>query len=87
MMQDSPLWASLPIPVLLLAADDTILETNPAAELFLNHSAKALVGMPVWDKVMIDSPLEEAFRRARSQRTPLLVNDVDVGSGERPPLQ
>ena len=87
MIPDASLWASLPIPALLLAPDDTILEPNPAAELFLNLSAKALRGAPLFDKVMIDAPLEDAFRRAREQRSSLFVNDVDVGSGERPPLQ
>ena len=87
MNADASLWASLPIPALLLAPDDSILEANPAAELFLNHSAKALKGAPLFDKVMIDAPLEEAFRRAREQGSSLFVNDVDVGSGERPPLQ
>jgi two-component system, NtrC family, nitrogen regulation sensor histidine kinase GlnL len=87
MIADDTLWASLPIPALLLAPDDTILEPNPAAELFLNLSAKALRGAPLFDKVMIDAPLEEAFRRARAQKSSLFVNDVDVGSGERPPLQ
>ena len=87
MIAADALWVSLPIPALLLAADDTILEPNPAAELFLNLSAKALKGAPVWDKVMIDAPLEDAFRRARRQQSSLSVNDVDVGSGERPPVQ
>jgi nifR3 family TIM-barrel protein len=87
MIGDDALWTSLPIPALLLGPDDTILGANPAAELFLNLSAKALRGAPVFDKVMIDAPLEEAFRRARAQRSSLFVNDVDVGSGERPPLQ
>jgi two-component system nitrogen regulation sensor histidine kinase GlnL len=36
---------------------------------------------------MIDAPLEEAFRRARGDSSSLFINDVDVGSGERPPLQ
>lgn len=87
MIADDVLWASLPVPALLLAPDDTILAPNPAAELFLNLSAKALRGAPVWDKVMIDAPLEEAYRRARAQHSSLFVNDVDVGSGERSPLQ
>jgi two-component system nitrogen regulation sensor histidine kinase GlnL len=87
MISDDALWASLPVPALLLGPDDTILDTNPAAELFLNLSARALRGASVWDRVMIDAPLEEAFRRARAQRSSLFVNDVDVGSGERPPLQ
>ncbi|WP_210529835.1 two-component system sensor histidine kinase NtrB [Rubellimicrobium arenae] len=84
---DDALWASLPIPALLLGPDDHILDLNPAAELFLNLSAKALRGAPVFDKVMIDAPLEVAFRRARTQKSSLFVNDVDVGSGERPPVQ
>ncbi len=87
MIDDDALWASLPIPALMLGPDDTILDPNPAAEQFLNLSAKALRGAPVFDKIMIDAPLEDAFRRARAQKSSLFVNDVDVGSGERPPLQ
>ncbi|MEL6701450.1 MAG: ATP-binding protein, partial [Pseudomonadota bacterium] len=44
-------------------------------------------GTPVWDKVMIDAPLEAALIRSRSEGVPLFVNDVDVGSGERKPTQ
>lgn len=87
MIQDAALWASLPVPALLLDIHDQIIEINPAAESFLNISAKALTGKSFWDKVMIDAPLEGAFGRARDGRTPLFVNDVDVGSGERPPMQ
>ena len=87
MTGDTALWASLPVPALLLDADDTIIESNAAAEAFLNLSSKALTGHPVWDKVMIDAPLEDAFTRARDNRAPLFVNDVDVGSGERAPMQ
>ena len=36
---------------------------------------------------MIDAPLERAYARASENRTSLFVNDVDVGSGERPPMQ
>lgn len=81
------LWISLPIPALLLNADDTIADSNPAAETFLNLSARALQGASLWEKVMIDAPLEEAFARAARNRASLFVNDVDVGSGERPPMQ
>lgn len=87
MIEDAALWASLPVPALLLDHMDQIIEINPAAESFLNISAKALTGKSFWDKVMIDAPLERAFGRARDERTPLFVNDVDVGSGERPPMQ
>ncbi|MEL6608973.1 MAG: ATP-binding protein [Pseudomonadota bacterium] len=81
------LWSSLPIPALTVSPDDMIADINPAAEAFLNHSAKSLRGTPVWDKVMIDAPLEAALIRSRSEGVPLFVNDVDVGSGERKPTQ
>jgi len=37
--------------------------------------------------IAVDAPLEEAILRARGNGTPLFVNDVDVGSGQRPPVQ
>jgi len=83
----SALWNSLPVPALLINGDDTIADSNPAAESFLNMSAKSLLGVPVFDKVMIDAPIENAYMRASANRTSLFVNDVDVGSGERAPLQ
>ncbi|WP_458790553.1 two-component system sensor histidine kinase NtrB [Yoonia sp. MH D7] len=87
MIEDAALWASLPVPTLLLDKMDMIIEINPAAESFLNLSAKSLKSKSFWDTVMIDAPLEGAFGRARDGRTPLFVNDVDVGSFERPPMQ
>ncbi|MFQ1702722.1 two-component system sensor histidine kinase NtrB [Loktanella agnita] len=86
MIVDTALWSSLPVPALLLDGDDTIVSSNPAAETFLNMSTKALTGQKLWDQVMIDAPLEAPFARARQNRTSLFVNDVDVGSGERPPM-
>ena len=87
MIVDAALWISLPVPTLLLSPDDTVTDVNPAAEAFLNLSARALKGAGVWDKVMVDAPLEEAFARARANQSSLFVNDVDVGSGERAPMQ
>jgi hypothetical protein len=81
------LWASLPVPALQIGTENEIVDINSAAEGFFNTSAKSLRGRPVWDKVAIDAPLEEAFERARENGTPLFVNDVDIGSGERAPLQ
>jgi two-component system, NtrC family, nitrogen regulation sensor histidine kinase GlnL len=86
MIQDTALWSSLPVPALLLDADDIIILSNPAAESFLNLSTRSLVGQRIWEKVMIDAPLEAPFQRARANRTSLFVNDVDVGSGENPPM-
>ena len=87
MSAETPFWNSLPVPALVVDKADVILRINPAAETFLNASAKSMVGQPIWDKVMIDAPLEEAFHRAREHGTPLFVNDADVGTGDGPPVQ
>ncbi len=87
MISDSAIWASLPIPALLVNGDNLIIDLNGVAENFLNASARSMRGTPVWDRIAVDAPLEDAFARARAQRTPLFVNDVDVGTGNAPPLQ
>ncbi|MEY4981908.1 MAG: hypothetical protein RIR62_174 [Pseudomonadota bacterium] len=80
-------WASLPIPALLVGPDGRIAEVNPAGELFLNASSRSLMGQPVLDRLSIDAPMDEAFDRARANQSPLFINDVDVTTGERPPVQ
>lgn len=79
-------WASLPVPGLLVDADDRIFDLNPAAEAFFNHSVAAMRGQPFFDRVAIDAPLEEAFERVRRNQAPITVNNVEVGTGERPPV-
>ena len=85
--EEATLWTSLPLPAFVLDAGDRIERVNPAAETFLNASARSLRGAPVWDIVMVDAPLEQAFARIRAAHAPLYINDVDVGGGERPPVQ
>jgi len=87
MMPDAEtLWASLPLPALVIGADDRIEEANSAAEQFMNASLRALRGQPVWDRLLVDAPLDGAFRRVREARALLFVNDVDVTAGDRPPF-
>jgi two-component system nitrogen regulation sensor histidine kinase GlnL len=81
------IWASLPFPTLLIDQAAMILEVNPAAETFLNTSQKSLIGQPVFDRLSIEAPMEEALVRVRANQSPLNINDVDVTSGERPPVQ
>ncbi len=83
---DLIIWSSLPIPAILIDPQEKIGDLNPAAEGFLNNSAKWLTGQPIWDRLAVDAPLEESLSRARTNGTPLFVNDVDVGTGSRPPL-
>jgi two-component system nitrogen regulation sensor histidine kinase GlnL len=87
MIDQAAIWGALPVPGLVLDAGDRIASANPAAENFFNASERALLGAPVWDRLMVDAPMEESFRRARENGTPLFVNDVDVGTGDRPPMQ
>lgn len=87
MSQRDNIWSALPVPVLLIDQNDLITDINPAAEGFFNASIKSMQGAPIWDKVAIDAPVEEAFARCRRDQSSLYVNDVDVGGGNRPPLQ
>lgn len=81
------IWNSLPTPALLIDGSDLVAEVNPAAELFLNLSARALRGQPLLERLAISAPLEEVFARVRANRSALFVNDVDLTTGERAPVQ
>ena len=83
MSAEEAIWTSLPVPALMLDAEDRITRINPAAEGFLMSSARAVTGQPVWDRLAVDAPLEDALQRARAHDAPLFVNDVDVGTGDR----
>ncbi|EEW25979.1 two-component system sensor histidine kinase NtrB [Rhodobacter ferrooxidans] len=81
------IWASLPFPALLVNESDRILETNPAAEIFLNASNRSLRDQPVFDRLHIDADMEDAMQRVRANRAPLFINDVEVTTGARAPQQ
>lgn len=87
MSADDAIWAALPVPALVIDADDRIARINPAAEGFMLSSERTLLGQPVWDRLAVNAPLNDAFERARQSGAPLFVNDVDVGTGERAPMQ
>lgn len=83
---EAMIWSSLPVPAVLIDENERIGDLNPAAEGFLNNSAKWLRGQLIWHRLKIDAPIEESLARAREHGTPLFVNDVDVGTGARAPL-
>ena len=87
MSQRDAIWSSLPVPAFLIDADDNICDVNSAGEGFMNASRKSVIGLPVWDQIAVDAPIEGAFARARANSSPLFVNDIDVGTGNRAPLQ
>ena len=80
------LWQSLPVPAFLIGADGVAKGVNPAGEEFVNASARALIGQPLFDRLAVDAPLEEAFARMRAGHSSLFINDVEVGTGDRPPV-
>lgn len=80
------LWASLPVPAILIDAQDRLIDLNPAAEHFLNTSEKMLRGQPIFDRLAIDAPLEQVFARVRANHSTLYINEVDVGTGDRAPV-
>lgn len=81
------IWASLPVPGFVIDSNDRISDVNQAGEGFLNVSRKSALGLPVWDQIAVDAPIEEAVARARDNNSPLFVNDIDVGTGSGAPLQ
>ncbi|SDX49122.1 two-component system sensor histidine kinase NtrB [Roseicitreum antarcticum] len=84
------IWASLPVPTVLLAPDDNGIEVftdcNPAAEQFLSASRRSLMSTPAFDRLMIDAAIELALDRARANRAAIFINDVLVGTGDRAPI-
>lgn len=81
MMPSGAIWSALPVPAFLTQHCDgheTIQDCNPAAEVFMSVSAVLLKNEGVFDHLSIDAPMEEAMARARVNRAPIFINDVDV---------
>ncbi|MEM1430874.1 MAG: ATP-binding protein [Pseudomonadota bacterium] len=79
------IWASLPMPALVLDEADHVTAINPAAELFFNTTVRHLEHTLVYDALAVDAPVEEALVRVRRNRSAIFINDVAVGTGERAP--
>jgi two-component system nitrogen regulation sensor histidine kinase GlnL len=79
------IWQSLPMPALLIAPDDKIINVNLAAENFLNASARMVTGEPVTQRVAVDDQLRHALARARVNKSEVYLNDVTFAFGGRPP--
>ena len=81
------IWASLPMPALLIDAQGTILDSNPAAEQFLVTASRSLKGQAVLDRLHVGIALVPALARARANRSALVANDVEVAALGRAPIQ
>lgn len=81
------IWTALPVPAFIIDPGDLIAEVNPAAEDFLNMSARGLRGQALLDALAIDAPLEDALVRVRNRENSLSISDADVGTGSMAPIQ
>ena len=80
------LWLSLPMPAFLIDPGDALAEVNPAAEGFLNASARQLKGSPAFDVIAIDGPVDDQMLRVRQDQASMVMNGVNVGGGSTAPI-
>ena len=80
------LWLSLPVPAFLIDPGDALAEVNPAGESFLNVSARALKGVPAFDAIAIDAPVDEQMLRVRRDQASMFMNGIDVSGGFSTPI-
>ena len=80
------LWLSLPMPSFLIDPGDALAEVNPAGESFLNASIRQLRGSPAFDVIAIDGPVDDQMLRVRRDQSSMIMNGVDVGGGNTPPI-
>ena len=82
-MNTDSIWQSLPMPALLITADDRILHVNLAAETFLNASSKSVAGELVTQRIAVDDQLRHALQRCRANKSEVFLNDISFTFGER----
>ncbi len=86
-MENDALWTALPVPALVIDADDNIVKVNSAGEFFLNASQKALTGKSVFHKLDIEANLVATLARVRKDLGPMFINNVDVGRPLHDPVE
>ena len=86
-LPDAPtLWAALPVPVVLIDADDRLLEVNAEAEEFLNASARSLRGRRAFKRLRVEAPVAQACASVRRDMATVIISEVEVAAGDRAPL-
>ena len=81
------IWLSLPMPAILIDATDHICDVNPAAETFLNASAKTVIGAKVDQRLTTDLALKDALQRCRVNQSEVYINDVEFRAPDRSQIQ
>ncbi|PIE07363.1 MAG: PAS domain-containing sensor histidine kinase [Rhodobacterales bacterium] len=86
-MDDDSLWAALPVPALLIGADDRIVRVNAAGELFFNASQKALTGVRAGEKLGLDAGLDGTLARVRADRAAVFVHKAGLRRDRLDPVE
>ncbi len=81
------IWASLPMPAVLIDAMGLIADVNPAAETFLNTAARALIGTAAQARIAADGSVQDALQRCRDNQADVYVNDIGFALGDRGSVQ
>ena len=79
-VQAAQLLNALPHPLLSVAGDGTILDVNPAAELFFGMSRNALRRIRFPELLPFGSPMVSAIEQVRKRRAPINEYRVDLGT-------
>jgi two-component system nitrogen regulation sensor histidine kinase GlnL len=79
-VQAAQLLNALPHPLLSVAGDGTILDVNPAAELFFAMSRNALRRIKFQELLPFGSPMVSAIEQVRQRRAPINEYRVDLGT-------
>ena len=86
-MSDTVLWNALPLPAMIVDADDLVVSVNGPSELFLNRSVKAISGVALPDLLAIESGIAAATARVRETGAPLTLHDAGLRVGQAPALR
>ncbi len=78
-------WSAMPYPALVIAADDTILAANPAAESFGATSIRQMEGKALGKYLGMESAVLDVVRQARKSGVSVAQYDVIVGWSDQPP--
>lgn len=76
------IWLALPMPALLVGAQNRLEALNPAAELFLNAAEKTLAGRTVARCLKTDVDMESDLNRARANQSVLFHHDINISRGD-----
>ena len=81
MIVEPAIWSALPLPALVVDAQDRLVAANGPAEGVLNRSVRALLGTSLPGLLAIEGGLAPAFARVRRDQGPLTLHETLLRPG------